>query len=404
MKQGFLTGAIRRQESINALKDRPQEPLPFFIQKAKKVTTAQEPQAYSPSQNSNVTKLSCLQGAVETLEQKKQEHLQIPSQTRRGGRMRFSTFLVILLMLLMAVIFFFGGYLYSYMHPPGGGGIATASYLPNVAPSWRQQQEVVGGAGAVVEAPSGTSYLQRRALLQSNETTAELAFQSGKERSTIVAQQQARQVLNNTVQDITNSVRKVAGNRIANVFDPFARTVVGGTLGRVVAPLPQGSKARTTTAQPSQLAPNAIPQQTQLAVTQAGVAPEMQSQVVPYKTAVGPIETFAPQEQLLGQVNQPSAAQTTVPSGQAPVAPLALFALELQTFLDGTEAYTLMNNLKSQGYSATYIVRSFDKGQLYFKVRVGDFASYSDANQARQVLAMPARIVLVGPEESILTH
>lgn len=372
MNKGFLAGAIRRHESIKALKECAQEPLPSFIQD---VGTNVPPHAMQQETvpTTNLTKFPCLQQAVQTLEKKKQDHLQLPSQ-RGGGIMRLSSFFIILFLLIMAALFFFGGYLYSYMHLPGpstGTNIATAQYPATTpTPNWRKQQETIPGTGILEAAPAGPSYFERRETLRKDQAIAEDAFTQGGSRSKIVARQQAKEVIRNSTDKMTDAVKSFAGERVARIFNPFAMSVAGGTFNTLTDDKkPQGSSS-----------------------TKGEPAPAKTIQ----KGAEAP-----PHDGHKTSQSAPSLAAGAQSSQAQPVVPL--YAIEVGTFEDdGTAAWALMKSLADRGYPDTYVAREFENNHLFFKVRIGHFQSYLDASRAREVLDMPSRVVVVEPNENRL--
>lgn len=380
MNKSFLAGAIRRHESIKALKERAQEPLPTFIQSIDTSTVSPSAKQQVKSPPSNLTTFPCLHQAAEDLEKKTKQHLQLPTQ-KRGGFMRLSTLFIILLLFIMAALFFFGGYIFSYMHLPGPGagpGIATAQFPASTGPNWRKQQEVIPGTGSLEAAPAGSSYLERRETLKKDQALAEDVFTQGESRSKVVARQQAKEVLRTSTDKMTNVVRSIAGDRVARIFNPFATVVVGGTVGKL---------AEDKKPQRPQTAKEQAPQTAASSMTQHSGTEQRP------KGAEKSIEGSAPaavatQEAKITSHNQP---------------PLPLYAIEVRTFEDdGTGAWALMNSLRNNGYPEAYVARDFENNHLLFKVRVGHFSSYLDASRARDVLDIPSRVVVVEPNENRL--
>jgi hypothetical protein len=388
MNKSFLAGAIRRHESIRALKDRAQEPLPTFIQSSQKRETAVTPQKRETTPTTNVTTLPCLHQAAEELEKKNQQHLQLPTH-RRGGFMRVSSIFIFLLLLLVAALFFYGGYLYSYMHLPGTGpGIATAQYAAPAASNWRQPQPIIPGTGTLEAGAAGSSYLQRRQVLQKDQAVAEDVFTQGEDRSKAVAKQQAKEVLTQSTQQMRSVVRNVAGERVARIFDPFATTVVAGTVGAAVdQSLQQPTKPTSSNKQSSTGKPTATATTAPTQTTPQGPSDHNHAMTAGAAAGAG-----------VAGVAAADATQTKTASAQQAI---PLYAIEVRTFEDdGTNAWALMNSLHNRGYPEAYVAREFADNHLYFKVRIGHFTSYLDASRARDVLDVPSRVVVVELNEN----
>jgi cell division septation protein DedD len=270
----------------------------------------------------------------------------------------------------------------SYLVPPGGVNI-TATPSDIKAHSWREQGNVIQGSGSLEEAPSNVSYLERRSYLKDSDGRAQSVYESGKKRSEIAAQMQAKTALNQTVTSITDSVRKVVGPRLAAVFDPFARTVAKGTVGEIIDGSSDGGKS--------------LPSENAQTTTATSSKDSSTSESSKNGEAPSDIPTDASQT---GAGQAASAASKAPPP--APSHPF--FALEVQHFSSATDAYSMMRDLHDQGYDATYIVREYQNGQQTFHVRVGDFKTYTDATNARSLLKQPARVVIVDPQEQRVTH
>lgn len=372
-----LDARIRKKESIQALKSAAGEALPSFLGSGEK---SHLPEA--PNVQPDTNQLQKFRDQLLDIDRRKRQHLKIP-QAKGSGLLKFSTILIVLLFALSAGLFFAGGYLYSYSNPPQGSSISTSGFTINQnKPDWRLGT-VIEGAESVQEERVPSSYLARRTYLERNEVLADRIHSDGKYQSALnkSTRNEAKRIASRTTSKIRSTVRKIFGNTVSNIFNPLATTVVQGTVGGAIdKTLPDASKKGRSVPATSSNPSNGDALGTVNGSSGSG---------------------FSPKESLVSEGGS-TAHGSSVPAvedahdGLAPPKEEvgALFALELQTFFDSTNAFTFMRNLRENGYKASYIIRSRVGQNMVYKVRVGNFANYSDASNARKLIAHPCRVVL----------
>ncbi len=351
--EGISLGArIRRKESLAALKSSAAEDLPEFLGFG---DTSHLPGA--PDVPPDTNQLQKFKDELLDIDRKKRQHLVISKPTG-GGFLKFSTILVVLLFALSGVLFFAGGYLFSYSNPPPGSAISASSAAVNQnKPDWRLGT-VIEGRVAAKEASIPTTYMARRTYLERNEVLADKVYGETENRVQLAAQNEAKRMAFKTTNKIKSAVRGVVGDSIARIFNPLAESVVENTVG---AAIEQGIPTK-----------------------------EVTPGTEPGKAAGG--------EDAAGGAS--ATGTTTAPAGGVG----ELFALELQSFLDSTDAFMFMRDLKAKGYSATYIVRAHSGGNMIYKVRVGNFANYADASETRKLIGHPSRVVMATRSDDHLNY
>jgi cell division septation protein DedD len=315
-----------------------------------------------------------------------------------SGFLKFSTILIVLLFALSAGLFFAGGYLYSYSNPPQGSAISTSGFaVDQNKPDWRLGT-VIDGSESVQEGSVPSSYLARRTYLERNEVLADRIHNSGEYQSTLnkSTRNEAKRIASRTTSNIRSAVRRIFGSTISNIFNPLATTVVRGTVGSAIdTAIPdtsrKGKRPQTTSSQEGQSdalgTVNSGPGRGDSTSSSKGGSSGSGG-----GTASGSTSSSS------ANASSGAAAGVEPDAHDGVSAPKdemgALFALELQTFYDSTNAFTFMRNLRENGYAASYIIRSRVGNNMVYKVRVGNFANYSDASQARKLIAHPSRVVL----------
>ncbi len=378
MDQLGLGARVRRKESLSVLKQEAKEDKPEFIGYGED-SRLPEDESSPPDTN----ELQQFKDELLDIDRKKREHLQMP-KPKGGGLLRWSTVLVVILFVISAGFFFLGGYLYSYNSPPASANISASGTPPPIQekPDWR--------IGTVIESPapvqaSGApvpkSYMARREVIERNEALADKVYGDTDSRLNYAARQEAKRIVNSTTSNIKSKVRSFFGETVGRIFSPVADTVVKGTMGAAVdgsLPVTDSVKSAMDAASGSGGAPGA-PGADGGAAAGAGGAGGTGA------NAAG--GAMAP-----GSGAGAAAGTGAVGASGSPIGDL--FALELQTFYDSTDAFLFVRELKEKGYSATYIVRANIGKNVVFKVRVGNFATYADANATRKLIGHPSRVVL----------
>ena len=380
MDQLGLGAKIRRQESLSILKQK-DDAEPEFIGYGSESGLPSDPET-PPDTNA----LQRFKDELLDIDRKKREHLTL-SAPKGGGLMRLSTLLVILLFAISGGLFFLGGYLYSFNSPPAGSGISTSpAQSLQSKPDWRIGTVIESPAATQAAAPVPQSYMARRQIIERNEVLADRVYGDTESRVNYAARQEAKKIVSKTASDIKTSVRSVVGDTIGRVFNPIADTVVKGSLGEAIDGAMPVQKSVDDAMQAAQGAASGGGAGSSGSASAGGVS----------GSAVG---------STLG-----SGSASAAPQAQSSASPMPggmvgdLFALELQTFYDTTDAFLFMRNLKEQGYSATYMVRSNVGRNVVFKVRIGNFATYADANATRKLLAHPSRVVLATKMDDPLAY
>lgn len=386
-----LDARIRKKESIQALKSASGEALPAFLGSGE---TSHLPEA--PNVPPDTDQLQKFRDQLLDIDRKKRQHLEIPP-AKGSGFLKFSTILIVLLFALSAGLFFAGGYLYSYSNPPQGSAISTSGFtVEQNKPDWRLGT-VIEGTESVQEGSVPSSYLARRTYLERNEVLADRIYSDGKYQSTLnkSTRNEAKRFASSTTSKIRSAVRKMFGTTVSNIFNPLATTVVRGTVGGAIdKTLPDNSKKGKSGAANSNSSDS-------LGTVNSGPGRSSGSSFSSNKSssAGGGAATQASSVETASDVAD---AHDGVPAPKEEVGPL--FALELQTFFDSTNAFTFMRNLRENGYAASYIIRSRVGQNMVYKVRVGNFANYSDASEARKLIAHPSRVVLALQNDEHLNY
>lgn len=412
-----LDALIRRKESYNALKKKGENTIPEFLGHGPSSHLPEAP-AVAPDTN----QLEKFKAELLQIDRRKKEHLTVTGSTGgpkggflRSGFLNGSTILVVILFSVSGGLFFAGGYLFSYNRPPALSGLAATSSPVNEQekPDWRLGT-VVEGTMAAQDASITPAYMARREYLEQNETLAERVAGDSENRMKLAAQNEAKRIVTKTTNDIKYAVRGVVGQSISKVFNPLAESVVGNTVGAAIqqaipakegppGTVPetvsgdQGAKGLMSVGGSAGVGPAQAQDQPQAQTQgQSQVQPQAQGQASASAAGGAPLQGAATSGVSGGVSTSPVAGST---------GPMAdLFALEVKSFVDSTEAYVFMNKLKENGYSATYIVRARAGSTIVYKVRVGNFANYADASQARQNVGYPCRVVLATPQDDPLRY
>ncbi|NCP62972.1 MAG: SPOR domain-containing protein [Alphaproteobacteria bacterium] len=387
-----LDARIRKKESIQALKRAAGEPLPAFLGSGE---TSHLPEA--PNVPPDTNQLQKFRDQLLDIDRKKRQHLEIPP-AKGSGFLKFSTILIVLLFALSAGLFFAGGYLYSYSNPPQGSAISAAGFtVDQNKPDWRLGT-VIEGSESVQEGSVPSSYLARRTYLERNEVLADRIYSDGKYQSTLntSTRNEAKRIASRTTSQIRSAVRRIFGETVSRIFNPLATTVVSGTVGSAIdKTLPDSSKKGSTTQETGAKSGGSD----SLGTLNSGFGRSStgsSSNDSSANSSGGSTSNAASP----GSAKASSTSITTdTPDAHdglsAPTEEMgALFALELQTFFDSTNAFAFMRQLREKGYTASYIIRSRVGQNMVYKVRVGNFATYSDAGEARKLIAHPSRVVL----------
>ena len=397
---GISLGArIRKKESIQALKSAAGEALPSFLGSGE---TSHLPEA--PNVPPDTDQLQKFRDQLLDIDRKKRQHLEIPP-AKGSGFLKFSTILIVLLFIFAAVLFFVGGYLYSYSNPPQGSAISTSGFtIDQNKPDWRLGT-VVEGSESVQEGSVPSSYLARRTYLERNEVLVDRIHSDGKYQSTLnkSTRNEAQRIASRTTSQIRSTVRQIFGTTVSNIFNPLATTVVKGTVGGIIdQTLPDQSKKGRGT----QVANSNSGDRNALGTVNGGPGHSGDYSFKGASVGGGSVANASSS----GSTNASSGVVATDTRDahdelSAPKEEMgALFALELQTFFDSTNAFTFMRNLRENGYTASYIVRSMVGQNMVYKVRVGNFANYSDASEARKLIAHPSRVVLALQNDEHLNY
>lgn len=400
-----LDARIRKKESIQALKSAAGEALPAFLGSGE---TSHLPEV--PNVPPDTDQLQKFRDQLLDIDRKKRQHLEIPP-AKGSGFLKFSTILIVLLFALSAGLFFAGGYLYSYSNPPQGSAISTSGFtVEQNKPDWRLGT-VIEGTESVQEGSVPSSYLARRTYLERNEVLADRIYSDGKYQSTLnkSTRNEAKRIASRTTSKIRSAVRKMFGTTVSNIFNPLATTVVRGTVGGAIdKTLPDNSKKGKGGVANSNSSDS-------LGTVNSGPGRSSGSSFSSNKSSsAGGGAAFSSNKGSSaggGAATQASSVETAsdvsdahdgVSAPKEEVGPL--FALELQTFFDSTNAFTFMRNLRENGYAASYIIRSRVGQNMVYKVRVGNFANYSDASEARKLIAHPSRVVLALQNDEHLNY
>tara|TARA_R110002095_G_scaffold186404_1_gene163653 strand:+ start:1186 stop:2343 length:1158 start_codon:yes stop_codon:yes gene_type:complete len=370
-----LDARIRKKESIQALKGAAGEALPRFLGAGKESHLPEAPEV--PPDTDQLQKF---RDQLLDIDRKKRQHLVIPP-AKGSGFLKLSTILIILLFALSAALFFAGGYLYSYSNPPAGSALSASGFeVGQNKPDWRLGT-VVEGATAAQEGNVPSPYLARRTYLERNEVLADRVHSDGQYQSRLnqSTRNEAKRIASKTTSKIRSTMHNMFGGTISRIFNPLATTVVQGTVGSAVnQALPVNAKKGEGT-QAGTGGSNTLG-----TVGNAGGTQNSQAR------ASGPSGSSSS-----SAITGRGASNAEEKGASAPTGEMgALFALELQTFYDSTNAFMLMRNLRENGYAASYILRSRVGENMVYKVRVGNFANYADANEARKLIAHPSRVVL----------
>lgn len=385
-----LDARIRKKESIQALKSAAGEVLPDFLGSGE---TSHLPE--SPEVPPDTTQLQKFRDQLLDIDRKKRQHLVIPPAKGRGF-LKLSTILIVLLFALSAGLFFAGGYLYSYSNPPQGSAISANGFVvAQNKPDWRLGT-VVEGSVAAQEENIPSPYLARRTYLERNEVLADRVYSDGKYQSTLnqSTRNEAKRIASRTTSKIRSAVRNLFGGTVSRIFNPLATSVVRGTVGSAVdQALPVNAKKGREGQSTNSSNNNSLG----YAVGGGSVASAQGSSANTSGPAVKGAPLPAP---TTGAKISGGVGETPAPTGEMG----ALFALELQSFLDSTNAFMFMRSLRENGYTASYLIRSRVGKNMVYKVRVGNFANYADANEARKLIAHPSRVVMALKSDDHLNY
>lgn len=391
MAGGIWVGLMRRRESAHVLR-RHRRSGRWEDEALADSEPAPPQQSEEMAAQRAFNRVESLHDELLALEQRKRQHLAIPP-SRTEHRMRLSTVFIVILLMLLAGLFFFGGYLFHVMNT---SPMATQPLSAAAQSSWQQTRTDALPQQDTVEerVTDGASYLQRRAVIRESQPVTSDPYARTISRGRQAAQQEAQTVLSNTVQTISNSVRSVVGSHLGNIFAPIAQELVQGTVGRAIQQKP--SNARSQVPAPAGMGAVGQPSTSQGALAGPAVVP---STPAPQTQASGP-QYMAPGTPAQATVDSDATAPqpaTAGPATQSQVSeplPAASFAIDVGSFVEHGDAYSLLQNLQGRGYNNTYIIKILNGSTMTFHVRVGNFQSYGDAVQARVLLNMPARIVL----------
>ena len=215
--------------------------------------------------------------------------------------------------------------------------------------------------------------MARREVIERNEALADRVYGDTDSRLNYATRQEAKRIVNNTTANIKSQGSSIFGESIGRIFSPVADTVVKGTMGAAVdGSLPVKDSVKSAMDAASGAATDAAGSAGDAV---AGAADAAGSAVEGAMGGGGDVAGGA------------GAGGSGAPIGD-------LFALELQTFYDSTDAFLFVRELKEKGYSAAYIVRANIGKNVVFKVRVGNFATYADASATRKLVGHPSRVVL----------
>lgn len=373
MTHALFEQRIRRRESIKALKNRTLPPLPEGVH---------SPGALPIGLQEEVTDSSPVQAFKDELNQieaLKQQHLAKP-KLKGGGFLKFSNFIVIFLFLLGSGLFFIGGYIYSYTNPMPGMSVTTVSTPPS-NDGWGIPETYATIPVQSSQVPEG--YMERKQYLEDQQSHVDSLVASGMNRSEAVLRSETNRFAANAATGLIARVRKVVGEGLGNVFAPLANTIIKGTVGTAVNKNSTAANAKdnpqSNSQTPGESSDSAL---TSSSSAQASAAQSTRDA----NAATGPLLTPS------------SAAATSSPAENT------LFALELRTFRDRTDAFMFMRNLKAQGYKTAYTVKSMQGGNIVFTVRVGNFSNYMDAAKNRKFLDIPSRVVIVLPHDELMRY
>lgn len=296
--------------------------------------------------------------------QKNLDHLKVPATRQRIGVSKMRTFLFILGFILSIALVFGVGYLMGYAAHPKG---VTYAVLPpqSVTPSEaRGQSQVVGNE---------TGYRARAQTLQSRnlDTLIDRAEWNAKEQT----KQAARNVVSRTLSEWSYKIRQTFGEFFGSAVLPLttglARSAVDAALPvkryepHDQNPLKQGATAF------------------QNGYEQEGMASKSS------KNDIDP--------EPMGQ-NQPLTNTTREPVGK--------FSLQVHSFSSSDEALALAQDLAGKQLGA-YVVRIEQGNQMHFAVRIGQFKTFKESQEASHVLKnnynLLARVVTIHPFQERLS-
>ena len=304
---------------------------------------------------------------------KKRQQLVKP-KLRGGGILRLSTVLIVFLLFLSGGLFFVGGYLFSDLNPPPGSSITVTGGSSSSAFSqkgdWREGT-VIEGQEAAIQESVPERYAARRTYIERNENLKDDIYTKSENRGRLAAKREAKRVASKTSKKIESTVRKMFGATVANIFNPFARKLVTGTVGGVVNQAIPIKKAPTSKSFPKDVKSGVAG-----AAVIGGTAPHEAG------STGGEMSAIAAEE---GSSLEDSDTSGTFGGD--------LYALEIQSFADSTDAFMLMRKLKAKGYSGAYMVRERKAQHFVYKVRVGNFAAYKDAADTRKLIGYASRVV-----------
>lgn len=366
MTQALLEQRIRRRESIKALQHREVRDIPGFMQE-------RPPEEI----DSGLDPVQAFTNELNHIESLKHQHLQQP-KTKGGRLLRFSNLMILLLLVISGALFFVGGYIYSFINPVPGSSVSTMAPLPaQKSDSWRFSMPI--SEAQTHEQHAAHGYNERRQYLDEQQNYIDRLVSQGHSRSQAVMHSEARRVASVASNNVSSRIRKVVGNTLGNIFQPFANTIIQGTVGSALDSQSPNSNA---------ISPGA----------QASATPLPSSQTLDPTASQPAIVSTSPE----GNTPKTDSQVDHTLTGQS--TPGTLFAVELKTFHDSTDAFLFMRNLKARGYSKAYVTRGLSGNTITFTVRIGNFTHYMDATNARKSLGISSRVVLATHHDDIMRY
>lgn len=348
MKQGVIEGNIRKRESLREIKDRLKQPLPAFLEEGE--------ESVSPEPVNPVKKYCTELKEIDVL---KQKHL-TPPKPKGSLMFKLSNVLIILLLILAGFLLFVGGYIVSYINS-AGPVVANSNAGEIFSTSWRKPKII--DAKPVSDFTPPPVYEQRQQILKENNILSNDLIAQGENRSRAATRHEVKRLANTELGKGEGIVRKIFGNTLGNIFNPFAKTVAQGAVG------------------------NALNQE----------LPESGSGAAGGQAGAGQSAQGAAASAQSGQAEGSGQTATAAPAAQK-----ALFALQLQTFPDSAQAFNYAEKLKANGYDAAYVVRGREGDNIVFTVRIGNFESFGDASSVRKVLNVPSQVVVASPNDDFV--
>lgn len=357
ISEGFWLGAVRRRDNIKALKEKAGQKK--VEETAKKLFSSSSP--------------SSMQGDLEKLNKKNEEHLKVPQVKFKSPLSKLSILGLIIAFILMAILFFVAGFMSCYsLFPP--------YHLPKVS---IQQQ---ASSPAVPFEGYAKSQAQRSAYLGKSEPTL---LDQIEDRTLSESRRVNRDLIMSKALDINTQLRAVLGNSMGTALAPITITLAEALSGGVNdhSLTLKKSEPSLQEGQPHKRAvePSKAQNVSSAASSKDHLVPEKMDSVKTEK----------------GDVKEEKSPSSSAPAeGASPIK--NVYAIEVLQTEESTKAYALQQDLTQRGIRA-YVLLTSHEGRMRYAVRFGGFVHYNDSKQALQMFRstwnLPARIVISEPNE-----